>query len=204
MPIGEIHGHWGERQLPEAFWSNLFGILSPGFKLALSWILLIGVLTIVALLAMGAYRFATSIGRENRIVETQKQVVETQKKLLDDQRQLFEEQRRADLNQGHKAQLATALQNIGAHLLVFSKARTQPAPERIAKIEQLLQRIMESIATDVKAKPGEHHRCGLWWEEDGELVLVFASAGFPRHYFGRQKATLARSALSGRRSVSSK
>ncbi|MBI2873793.1 MAG: GAF domain-containing protein [Firmicutes bacterium] len=55
-------------------------------------------------------------------------------------------------------------------------------PEAMVKVAGLIQRVVEACATDVKRRPGELHRCGLWFESQGYLFLQFGSSGFSPEY----------------------
>ncbi|WP_342626548.1 GAF domain-containing protein [Brevibacillus massiliensis] len=63
----------------------------------------------------------------------------------------------------------------------------------LAEVHNLFQRLVEALASDVKYRPGERHRCGLWIESGGELILLHASAGFPDHYLRNRRLDIERS-----------
>lgn len=48
----------------------------------------------------------------------------------------------------------------------------------------LIQRIIDSLASDIKFHSGDHHRCCLWILDNDEIRLkpAFVSAGFPSNY----------------------
>ncbi|MGQ8924017.1 hypothetical protein ACUUYQ_19595 [Bacillus halotolerans] len=53
-------------------------------------------------------------------------------------------------------------------------------------IEPLIQKVVEALASDIKAVVGEKHRVGFWMnindEEENEIVLTHGSSGFPHSY----------------------
>jgi len=91
--------------------------------------------------------------------------------------------------------IVTASRNLRVRLDALNRLRNRPPTlDAFSELRDLLKDSVEGIAMDIKFQPGERHRCGLWWEEDGELVLRFASIGFPRRYLdGGRRLNLDRS-----------
>ena len=131
--------------------------------------LAIGAFLTLRSLYLGAKRLADTLERESKIIQLQ-----------DALERANGESRK---NSAIASQLATAAINTRAHVALLQQLREQaPVETRIERAQDLIQRAIESLASDVKHRSGEQHRCGLWYELDGELVLTYASSGFPPDY----------------------
>lgn len=71
------------------------------------------------------------------------------------------------------------------------------AYQRMIESSSLIQRVLDSLTSDMKTKSGEHHRCGIWMIEDDLLRLAVVSAGFPSSHRGNRTLSKDRS-IAGR------
>lgn len=165
---------------PEEFWLELLSRLPEWFYSVLAIAILASLAVTAYWFNLGAKRLTEQLGRENR--------------LLGIKEELEHEREQHRLNQAVANQLVTALNNIRSLLGDLNELRrlSDKTPNRgmiYDELTNLLRRAVDMLASDVKFKPGELHRCGFWTELDGQLTLVAASAGFPSHYlFKRQLA----------------
>lgn len=65
--------------------------------------------------------------------------------------------------------------------------------EILNESSEALQKMIDTLAADIKTSPGEQHRCAIWSKNDANLLLIVASLGFPRDYAGRRILELNRS-----------
>jgi hypothetical protein len=52
---------------------------------------------------------------------------------------------------------------------------------------------LDTLSSDIKVNAGGRHRCAIWVLQDEELVLVYASSGFPKSHPGNRKLHIHRS-----------
>lgn len=86
-------------------------------------------------------------------------------------------------------QYKTTLENIIDFMKDLNDLRNYvDSAEVISKAEHIIQRAVESLASDVKQLAGERHRCGFWVyiAETNTLNLITASSGFPPNYIGKK------------------
>ncbi|WP_166639329.1 GAF domain-containing protein [Aureibacillus halotolerans] len=141
------------------------------------WVFHITSIFMVALVALlvwwagiGAKRFADALGRENRLISIQEELLDMQKQ--------------ATQAEATTQQLRTTVDHMSSHLKNLQQLRLSEY-DSIEDVETtahaLLQRIVESLAADIKFKAGDAHRCGLWLSDIDarRLVLFKGSHGFP-------------------------
>lgn len=133
-------------------------------------ILLCGMIAAFWWLVQGSKRFSDAIGRENRVIEIQNELVV--------------EKNRTRENVEIANQLMTALENIKPFIESLNQVRTESEDGASVRSQAgyLVQRVVESLVSEVKHLPGERHRCGLWFREEDLLTLTVASTGFPSNY----------------------
>lgn len=128
---------------------------------------------------LGAKRFSDSLGKEQRLYELQENL-----------------HKLAFSNEYHKGvslKLLTVIDN-SRHFINSIKNGNHDK-----NVGLNVQRIVESLAADVKTNPGEKHRSGFWIvDRDKEvLTLLNGSSGFPDHYLGNRELGLNQS-IAGR------
>lgn len=65
----------------------------------------------------------------------------------------------------------------------LTEIRQNSSPkDRVIESSQLIQRILDSLTTDIYFKSGEHHRCCIWGTENQYLRPLVVSSGFPGNY----------------------
>lgn len=149
----------------------------PSVLIILAGIILLLILVVfLGWVWVGAKRFADAAGKENALI-----------KCRDDLERVRESLRNAEAS---KSQSITALENISRLLYDLF---TYLVVSNQAGVFNLLQRLVEGVAADVKHNPGEFHRCGFWIARGDDLTLVFASAGFPPSYVSTRKLNIHRS-----------
>lgn len=122
------------------------------------------------MLSKGARQITKVLDKESNIKEMQEQIrtLDTEYKFKNEVSSLYH----------------TALGNVASHIKTLSDIRYNKEERELIEvhnqIKNLLNRIIDSMAADMKFDPGEMHRCGLWLyqSEDRTLVLIHASAGF--------------------------
>jgi len=167
---------------PEEFWVSLANRLPTWFFNVAAVMLLFGLYLVLRWMNLGAKRLSDAMGRENRIY------------LL--QEELAKEREVSRTSSAAAAQLAAALAGATSHVSSLNRLRWESQGDPNAPTA-VVKQIIETLALDIKHRSGERHRCGLWIEEDGELILGFASAGFPDHYIGERRLSVNKS-LAGR------
>lgn len=124
------------------------------------------------LLSKGARKISSVLDKENNIKEMQEQIRE-----LENENEYLK---------GISSQFSTAVENLTTHIKTFDAIRvlSDTPSEARYKLSNLLGRMTDSLAADVKFTPGEKHRCGFWLydNENRKLVLSHASSGFPSNY----------------------
>lgn len=127
--------------------------------------------------AAGAKQLSSVLSRENRVISLQAEL---------------NDERKANAKNGAAArQFGTAVANAKLHISALN-VLVANGPTVIAdQAPKLAQRIIDSLAADLKHTPGELHRCALWLrnEETDLLYPVYVSAGFPHGYI-ESKRTL--------------
>lgn len=96
-------------------------------------------------------------------------------------------------------QMTTACNNLRPILEALNNIRVEADHTvRWQEIHQLMQKCLDTLASDIKTKAGGLHRCGLWWKQPpDELILMVASSGFPKNYAGKRSLNINRS-IAGR------
>lgn len=94
-----------------------------------------------------------------------------------------------------RSQLAIALESVSYLLQEVVNVNLFDTVSANRQLGHLIRSAVELTARDVKCLPGEIHRCGLWWyyQESQELVLMFASSGFPPDYENNRRLHVDRS-----------
>jgi putative methionine-R-sulfoxide reductase with GAF domain len=125
-------------------------------------------------ITLGAKRFSQAMGRENKLIKLQDDLRKTKDQNLE--------------YQGTASQVTTAIVNSQSFIdsLNHIYGLEDPRDIRIKSVD-LIQRIIEALASDVKSKPGDKHRCGLWVLDDDDFLLAFGSTGFPENYIGSRR-----------------
>jgi hypothetical protein len=149
-------------------------------------IILIGLIGAVFFIWLGVKRFADGMNKESRLIALQSD--------------LITEKETSKRNSGIASQLLTATENAEAflrNLNEISESSDYEANARDARF--LIQRVVDALASDIKHRPGERHRCGVWsYIDDREcLELMVASSGFPNYYIGERRLDIHRS-IAGR------
>jgi putative methionine-R-sulfoxide reductase with GAF domain len=96
---------------------------------------------------------------------------------------LAQEKERSSKFEGISLQLTTACHNIRTIIEALNNIRAEEDVSiRVQEIVQLIQKWLDTLASDIKTKAGGSHRCGLWIQEQDNLRLAFTSSGFPKNY----------------------
>lgn len=145
-------------------------------------IILIGLVGAVLFIWLGVKRFADGMNKENRMINIQSE--------------LIAEKENSKRNSGIASQLITAAENAEAFLRNLNEISASADYEANARDARfLIQRIVDALASDIKYRPGERHRCGVWaYDYEREcLELMVASSGFPNYYIGERQLDIHRS-----------
>lgn len=100
-----------------------------------------------------------------------------------------------DLNEVVRSKEAVASQatSVIANVTQFIEALNDLHQPNISSIKiqesnNLILRMLNALASDVKSTSGGRHRCGIWFCTDKhKLQLAFASSGFPSSYLGNRE-----------------
>jgi putative methionine-R-sulfoxide reductase with GAF domain len=96
------------------------------------------------------------------------------------------------------SQLTSTISNVTPFIEALNNLRKmRNAQITYVESANLLQRLLDVLALDIKSVSGERHRCGIWFKDDHMLTLQFASAGFPNSYIGNRRLDINRS-IAGR------
>jgi hypothetical protein len=128
---------------------------------------------------IGAKRYSDALVRENRIITLQDEIAI--------------EKEKSKVSLGLSSQLKVCLENIQGHIFTLNEFRNNTDEEIINGTNHSVERIIDSLVSDVKFDSGERHRCGLWYEIDGLLSLLSGSSGFPQSYLDHRKLDTNRS-----------
>jgi putative methionine-R-sulfoxide reductase with GAF domain len=158
---------------PDSFWIALLERLPSWFFVVASLLVLGGIGFSVAWLATGARRFWEAMTLQQRTVSL------TEK--------LSKEQEQNRILNSKAEQLTRSLENVANLLRTVAGLDSLSGRPLITAAADLVQRAVDFTAVDVKHRPGERHRCGLWIEQDGELILRWASVGFPAGHVDSRK-----------------
>lgn len=163
----------------EGFWLHWLDSMPAWFYPISAIFFLILLAAVIWWLGLGAKRLSDTMGRENRIITLQEE--------------LYRQRDAANIYASIAAQVSAALAGAQAHVTNLNRLRCQ---EQVVNNSpgEIIRQILETLALDIKHRSGERHRCGLWTETDGVLVLTHASSGFPPHYIGERRLTVSRSA----------
>lgn len=139
---------------------------------------------IVLLLALVVFFWFTFYG-VNKFTKSVSSVLNRDERIKETQDKLDHYREENEKNQLIATQLSTLLMNITPYIDILNKMRTiDDFDQKMSETFSLTQRILDSLASDIKSRAGGMHRCGLWIAEDPYLKLYFCSAGFPKHYVG--------------------
>lgn len=168
------------------FWKDIFSYMPPWFFGVAAFIILLALIVILIWISLGARRFADSMNKENRLIELQANVIEVQAK--------HKEQQDTSLL------LKTAVENSKSYIKSLNDLRAMNDSQIITNHDQIsyncqqfIQRMLDSLSSDIKSRSGERHRCGLWFELDGGLMLAHGSTGFPEEYINNRRLDIDRS-----------
>lgn len=152
------------------FFNELFSHTPNWFFTLSSIIILIGLTIATFFLVLGFWRFSNSLGKESTLINLKDEIYQLKSSL--------------EYYKNFSSKLLTVIENsrLFIHSINDNKLERIDVPFHI-------QRIVESLASDVKTKPGEKHRCGFWMPDDKQqaLILMHGSSGFPAHYIGNRK-----------------
>jgi hypothetical protein len=108
--------------------------------------------------------------------------------------ELLNEKERSGRFEDTSLQLGAAVRNLRPIIASLNKLRKEESVSTIIQeVDQLIQRCLDTLASDLKTKAGGLHRCGLWIKQDDYLRLVNASSGFPKNYAGSRQLNINRS-----------
>ncbi len=127
-------------------------------------------------IVVGTKRFSDVIGKEDRL-----------NKLHEELSKVKEDSRK---NSEMALQMIRVLENLRNYIDTLNRIKWS---NQIEQYQYLFQRLIDNLASDVKQHAGERHRCGLWIVDGNELVLVYASAGFPESYVRSRRLSIERS-----------
>lgn len=79
--------------------------------------------------------------------------------------------------------VSRAIYEIKPFIDALNDLRLNSGPrERLTGSSILIQRLVDSLTTDIKMKSGEHHRCCIWGADGPDLRPLVTSSGFPNNY----------------------
>lgn len=132
------------------------------------FLILLGIITYF--ISLATKKYADAVGQENRIITLQ-----------EENKNIFLENQ---VYSSSTAQLQTVLMNSRTFVNSLNRLSTTENPP----YDSLIQRVIEGLASDVKANGGERHRCGFWIElqDKGVLSLLNGSAGFSESYIDKR------------------
>lgn len=172
----------------DSFLKGILDKLPPWFY-SLSAILFLAVLIIF---------FGMTLFGASRITRAMHSIMSRDRRIEQLHDRLHEAIRRAEWQSNIASQLATACGNLGPLLHQLNALRSHPNPmTRLSEIESLVQRCLDTLSSDIKVSAGGRHRCALWVQQEEELLLVFASSGFPKTHPGNRRLHIHRS-IAGR------
>lgn len=153
----------------DAFFEGLFTRTPSWFFIISAIIILIGLLFGTTWIVLGTRTLAKSLGKEDKLFDLQERV-----------HTLSNEN---EYNKNISLKLQTVLNNSRLFINTINSNNIDEGA-----IYMNIQRIIESLAADVKTNGGEKHRCGFWmaFEDGGILRLIQGSSGFPDHYIGNR------------------
>jgi hypothetical protein len=169
----------------------LRGILDklPAWFYSLSAVLFLAVLIIF---------FSMTLFGASRITRAMHSIMSRDRRIEQLHDRLHEAIRRAEQHDNAASQLATACGNLSPLLHQLNVLRSQMnLMARMNEIESLVQRCLDTLSSDIKVSAGGRHRCALWVQQEEELLLVFASSGFPKTHPGNRRLHIHRS-IAGR------
>lgn len=152
--------------------TELFNKLPNWAFVIASIVLIVLLIGISVLVWIAVKRYAEAVGRENKVIQLQED--------------LAIQKESANIQRNATSQLQSVIMNARSYVNSLNRTRHQTdTPD----FSSFVQRIIEAIASDVKAHGGERHRCGLWLEnrDSGVLKLIHGSAGFPEHYLNNKE-----------------
>ncbi|MED3792133.1 hypothetical protein P4571_06750 [Niallia alba] len=158
--------------------SDLLKVLldkQPNWFFTISSLLLIAILVIIAIwVYKGAKNYATSVNKENRLIE-----------LLEERNVL---QREKDKQAGINEQIAVVLENSSNFINSLNNYNLSDT----SNMNQGVQTVIESLATDIKSVVGEKHRCGCWLVDPNTdyLTLFNGSSAFPSEQIMQKKLSI--------------
>lgn len=152
---------------------------------------------IVLLLGIGLFLYYTIFGTR-KLASIFSGVVKLDEKIDKLNTELKEQKEKAVNFEAEAEQLKTACHNIVPVMELLLKIRTEDDPKvKMGECGTVIQKCLDTLASDIKTKAGGMHRCGLWVKQDESLCLAVASSGFPKNYVGNRVLHIDRS-IAGR------
>ncbi|MFB7034567.1 GAF domain-containing protein [Bacillus altitudinis] len=145
----------------------------PWLHIISSLILIVILLIITYFVFIAAKRYADNVNKENKIISLQSENSKLEKKNSELE----------SINEQFLVVLSNA-KNL-MQLLHSHGIDTGLIDEQLT--EKTIQRVVETLAADIKYTIGEKHRVGFWMDLEDSLFLAHASAGFPLDYVFQRK-----------------
>lgn len=162
------------------FFKELMGKMPEWFFAVAAILVLVGIAGILVWFVLGAYRYSREMGKDTKLQQLQES--------------LQKERQYNKANEERASQLAGALAAIKPLINTLNKIRSFTDVEEVMyETVNLIRRATDNLASDIKFRAGEKHRCGLWIEQNRVLQLQFASAGFPTSYLNNRTLEVDRS-----------
>lgn len=152
----------------ESFFEGFFTRMPSWFFIVGAIIILIGLAAAAWWIVSGARSFSKSLGKEKKLYKLQ------------------EELHKKDNEIKYENGISLTLLNVVDNSRLFLKSIINL--DEGESVALSLQRIIESLSSDIKTNPGDKHRCGFWISEPqrGGLLLINGSSGFTNHYLGKR------------------
>lgn len=122
---------------------------------------------------LGAKKFQDTMNRESSIIELKDKVSSLEEELF--------------YHKGLSQQLHTSMLSIQQFLLNYNKMKIKEFEIDSHNHLEVMQRLVDSLASDIKSNTGDRHRCGIWMESEKELTLIIGSSEFPMEYLHVKK-----------------
>ncbi|PWA06991.1 hypothetical protein DCC39_17135 [Pueribacillus theae] len=130
-----------------SFFDNFFKHTPGWFFIIAAIIILIGLTFITAFISLGFKRYSEALGKENNLIKLKDQVYQLKSK--------------KEHHENVSSKLLTVIENSRLFINSINDNRGNHLD-----FSSVIQRIIESLAADVKTKPGEKHRSGFWLPDD--------------------------------------
>lgn len=154
-----------------------------GIGIAIAGVLVFGIGSILHTWKKVSEDFRNVISREDRLLKVTEQLDNEKTTRGQYENMAFQLQTAID-------RLCHCMEEVQAFRSKLRSQEVDGLGDVASEFRQLATRILENLATALKTRTEDNHRCGLWFVVSDGLLMVAATSGFPASYLYTRKLGL--------------